>query len=70
MPGVGHYFTAFTRAGRVPLAILDLVSRKWLTTLLVHTREASPSTCRSSTPGRSRLRATVGERSDDGSTQH
>ena len=31
----GHDFTAFTRAGRDALAILDLVSRKWITTLLV-----------------------------------
>jgi putative transposase len=31
----GHDFTAFSRAGRDALAILDLVSRKWITTLLV-----------------------------------
>jgi putative transposase len=31
----GHDFTAFVRAGRDALAILDLVSRKWLDTLLV-----------------------------------
>lgn len=31
----GHDFTAFMRAGRDALAILDLVSRKWITTLLV-----------------------------------
>jgi putative transposase len=31
----GHDFTAFGRAGRDALAILDLVSRKWLATLTV-----------------------------------
>jgi len=31
----GHDFTAFRRAGRDALAILDLVSRKWITTMLV-----------------------------------
>jgi transposase InsO family protein len=31
----GHDFTAFPRAGRDALAILDLVSRKWVTTMLV-----------------------------------
>ena len=31
----GHDFTAFTRAGRDVLAILDLVSRRWIDTLLV-----------------------------------
>jgi putative transposase len=31
----GHDFTAFPRAGRDALAVLDLVSRKWLRTLLV-----------------------------------
>jgi putative transposase len=31
----GHDFTAFGRAGRDALAILDLVSRKWIATLLV-----------------------------------
>jgi transposase InsO family protein len=31
----GHDFTAFRRAGRDALAILDLVSRKWVTTLSV-----------------------------------
>ena len=31
----GHDFTAFRRAGRDALAILDLVSRKWVTTMLV-----------------------------------
>lgn len=31
----GHDFSAFTRADRDALAVLDLVSRKWLTTLLV-----------------------------------
>jgi putative transposase len=31
----GHDFTAFMRAGRDALAVLDLVSRKWITTLLV-----------------------------------
>jgi putative transposase len=31
----GHDFTAFTRARRDALAILDLVSRKWIDTLLV-----------------------------------
>ena len=30
-----HDFTAFTRAGQDALAVLDLVSRKWITTLLV-----------------------------------
>ena len=30
-----HDFSAFTRAGRDALAILDLVSRKWITSLLV-----------------------------------
>lgn len=30
-----HDFSAFARAGRDALAILDLVSRKWITTLLV-----------------------------------
>lgn len=30
-----HDFSAFVRAGRDALAILDLVSRKWITTLLV-----------------------------------
>ena len=31
----GHDFSAFTRAGRDALAILDLVSRKWIAFLLV-----------------------------------
>lgn len=31
----GHDFTAFTRSGRDALAILDLVSRKWITTVVV-----------------------------------
>lgn len=31
----GHDVTAFTRAGRDALAVLDLVSRKWIVTLLV-----------------------------------
>lgn len=31
----GHDFSAFMRAGRDALAVLDLVSRKWITTLLV-----------------------------------
>lgn len=31
----GHDFTAFSRAGRDALAIMDLVSRKWITTMLV-----------------------------------
>ncbi len=31
----GHDFTAFPRAGRDALAVLDLVSRKWIATLLV-----------------------------------
>ena len=31
----GHDFTAFRRAGRDVLAILDLVSRKWVTTVVV-----------------------------------
>jgi transposase InsO family protein len=31
----GHDFTAFRRAGRDALAVLDLVSRKWITTLVV-----------------------------------
>ena len=31
----GHDFTAFGRCGRDALAVLDLVSRKWITTLLV-----------------------------------
>jgi len=31
----GHDFTAFSRARRDALAILDLVSRKWITTLVV-----------------------------------
>lgn len=31
----GHDFTAFTRAGRDALAVMDLVSRKWIATLLV-----------------------------------
>ena len=38
----GHDFTAFRRAGRDALAILDLVSRKWVTTLtVVHQRGES-----------------------------
>jgi transposase InsO family protein len=38
----GHDFTAFTRAGRDALGVLDLVSRKWITTLLVpHSRGES-----------------------------
>ena len=38
----GHDFTAFVRAGRDALAILDLVSRKWITTLtVVHQRGES-----------------------------
>jgi putative transposase len=37
-----HDFTAFMRAGRDALAILDLVSRKWIDTLLVpHSRSES-----------------------------
>ncbi|MBW3577083.1 MAG: integrase core domain-containing protein [Actinobacteria bacterium] len=31
----GHDFSAFARAGRDALAVMDLVSRKWLRTLLV-----------------------------------
>jgi transposase InsO family protein len=31
----GHDFTAFPRAGRDALAILDLISRKWITTVVV-----------------------------------
>jgi putative transposase len=31
----GHDFTAFTRTGRDALAILDLVSRKWIATMVV-----------------------------------
>jgi len=31
----GHDFSAFTRANRDALAVLDLVSRKWITTLVV-----------------------------------
>ncbi len=31
----GHDFTAFRRAGRDALAVLDLVSRKWITTMVV-----------------------------------
>jgi putative transposase len=31
----GHDFTAFRRAGRDALAILDLISRKWITTVVV-----------------------------------
>jgi putative transposase len=30
----GHDFTHFTRAGRVAIAVLDLVSRYWITTLV------------------------------------
>lgn len=38
----GHDFTAFRRAGRDALAILDLISRKWVTTLtVVHQRGES-----------------------------
>ncbi|MFH1331444.1 MAG: integrase core domain-containing protein [Actinomycetota bacterium] len=38
----GHDFTAFTRAVRDALGILDLVSRKWITTLVVpHSRGES-----------------------------
>ena len=38
----GHDFTAFGRVGRDALAILDLISRKWITTLtVVHQRGES-----------------------------
>jgi putative transposase len=38
----GHDFTAFPRAGRDALAIMDLVSRKWITTMtMVHQRGES-----------------------------
>ncbi len=38
----GHDFTAFVRAGRDALAVVDLVSRKWITTLtVVHQRGES-----------------------------
>jgi transposase InsO family protein len=38
----GHDFTAFVRAGRDALAVLDLISRKWVTTLsVVHQRGES-----------------------------
>ena len=37
----GHDFTAFPKAGRDALAVLDLISRKWVSTLtVVHQRES------------------------------
>jgi hypothetical protein len=50
----GHDFSAFMAADRDALAILDLVSRKWITTLLVTHSRANPNTSRRSTPRRSR----------------